>query len=38
MRAEQDGVLDAIMMTWDLALYGDVTYSTRYMFVIGLER
>lgn len=26
---EGDGVLDAIMLTWDLALHGEVSYSTR---------
>lgn len=31
VRAKQDGVLDAVMMTWDLALHGDVMYSTRYV-------
>lgn len=29
VQADTDGVLDAVMMTWDLALHGDVTYSTR---------
>ena len=29
VQADNDGVLDAVMMTWDLALHGDVTYSTR---------
>lgn len=33
VRVQQDGVLDAVMMTWDLALHGDVTYSTRYGLV-----
>lgn len=34
VRAQQDGVLDAIRMTWDLALHGDVTYSTRYVLAL----
>lgn len=29
VRAESAGVIDAVMMTWDLALHGDITYSTR---------
>ncbi|CAM9779437.1 unnamed protein product, partial [Hapterophycus canaliculatus] len=29
VRVQQEGVLDAVMMTWDLSLHGDVTYSTR---------
>lgn len=29
VRAETSGVIDAVMMTWDLALHGDITYSTR---------
>lgn len=29
VRAVRDGILDAVMITWDLALGGDVTYSTR---------
>lgn len=40
VRAKQDGVLDAVMMTWDLALHGDVMYSTRYMschVLLGVE-
>ena len=29
VRAETAGVVDAVMMTWDLALHGGLTYSTR---------
>lgn len=29
VQADKAGALDAIMMTWELALHGDVTYSTR---------
>lgn len=29
VKAVRDGILDAVMITWDLALCGDVTYSTR---------
>lgn len=32
VRAAKDGVVDAVMMTWDLALHGDVTYSTRHVY------
>lgn len=33
MQVEKAGTLDAVMMTWDLALHGDVTYSTRCVCV-----
>ncbi|CAN0132511.1 unnamed protein product [Scytosiphon promiscuus] len=29
VRVQHEGVLDAVMMTWDLSLHGDVEYSTR---------
>lgn len=33
VRVQEEGVLDAVMMTWDLSLHGDVTYSTRCVLV-----
>ncbi|CAM9327937.1 unnamed protein product [Sphacelaria rigidula] len=29
VKADRDGILDAVMMTWDLNLDGEVSYSTR---------